>query len=59
MPGIRELLLQKIIEEQTRYADECAERGDDHAERYHRERVTVRRLEYFRRVGVWPEMVAR
>jgi hypothetical protein len=57
MPGLRELL--RIIDEQARYANECAQRGDNHAERYHRERVTVRRVEYFRRVGIWPEMVAR
>lgn len=57
MTGLREL--QKIIEEQTRYADRSAERGDGMAERYHRSRVTARRVEYFRRVGIWPEAVTR
>lgn len=57
MTGLREL--QEIIEEQKRYAERSAERGDGMAERYHRSRVTARRVEYFRRVGVWPEAVTR
>lgn len=57
MTGLREL--QKIIEEQTRYAERSAERGDVMVERYHRARVAARRVEYFRRVGVWPETVTR
>ena len=53
MTGLREL--KKIIAEQSRYANECAERGDNVGVRYHLGRVEVRRLEYFRKAGVWPE----